>query len=176
MPKCILVAPHGHRFLSDVIAVPVLRAIIQHLEDWNIRHEWYINEAPRSEGDMNRPWTRGTEFRNVVDEAFSRGADLVVDVHSFPASTKTMPFRGMDMVVLDRYRVQEDLPEMYCSLLQMHDRINGLKIGMGGTHLENDIVKRAYEFGIPAVLVEHNECGPAGLYGFLNACAIRALL
>jgi len=164
----IITAPHGHPFLNDVVATPIVRNLEKLLHNTDITFEAFVNLEPRSSGDMNRPSTRGTPFRNLIEEAMKEGADFLLDIHGFPDST-TSPFKGYDIVVLQSYKRQGPLPDLYCKNLKKYAKDYKLKIDLQTASLENDVVKQAYEYGIPAVLVEHNELGPPETYAIIHA-------
>ncbi len=61
-------------------------------------------DVPRTIADQNRPWGRGTQFRNrvatlVVDGRSAGRSVYVIDVHSFPSNEKG--WNEYDVVVID---------------------------------------------------------------------------
>jgi len=125
---------------------------------------------------MNRPQTRGTNFRNKVERAMSEGADFLLDIHSYPDSTES-PFQGLDIVILNSYpKLQGTIPSIYYTKTKRIAKQYGLKVDLQSATLENDIVKQAIEYEIPAVLVEHNELGPPETYALIHLDVLRELL
>lgn len=176
MRKILLTVPHGSPYINDVAAPPVAEKLSNLLTEANIWHETFINTDPRSTVDMNRPQSRGTEYRNKIDSALRhRDVGLLLDIHSFPSETGS-PFKGFDMVVLGSYeKLQESFPQMYRELLCTLYPKNGVRVGVMKADVENDVVKRSYEFGVPAVLIEHDECGPLGKYAYLHFLALKTM-
>jgi hypothetical protein len=170
--KIFLTAPHGNAFLNDVIAPHIVGELSRILGKDGHDVSIFVNQQPRSYGDMNRPSTRGTPWRkNLEYQIKLYRPDFLLDVHGFPDNTDSS-LHGYDMVVLNSYpKIQGKLPETYHSLFK--DPM--IKVGLQEASLENDIVKRSFELGTPAVLVEHNESGPVGRYALAHARAINSL-
>jgi len=171
--KIFLTACHGNLFLNDVIAPHIVGELSRLLGKDGHDVSIFINTTPRSLGDMNRPSTRGTPWRrNLEYQIKLYQPDFLIDIHGYPDCTDS-PLHGHDIVVLNSYpKLQKDLPEIYYNLLLQDPT---LKVGLQNASLENDIVKRSYELGTPAVLVEHNESGPVGRYALAHVRAINNL-
>lgn len=133
--------------------------------------------------DMNRPWSRNTNFRREVRRRIVEDKPrLVIDVHSFP---DVYPgFQGRDVVLLHtKNETDKEFLRHYATLL----KLASIELGQPAVidvqdqtkPIIHDIVRESRELGIPAnstMLVEHNESGCAPLYGAMHARAVRALL
>ena len=174
----LLTVPHGglDGFINDVAAIPVAKTLSSLLTEHGIAHDLLINSEPRSMVDMNRKESRGTQYRETIDSVLREGnVDFLLDIHSYPSTVSSM-FRGYDMIPLESYKEQGNLPKMYAKMLMTLYPKSGLAITTMKADNENDVVKRAYEFGVPAVLVEHDECGPVTQYAYLNFLAIKSIV
>jgi hypothetical protein len=166
---------HGHEFLNDVIASYIGENIHKELEfEKGIVCEVLINSLPRSLGDMNRKETRGTPFRNAVDEALDEKPIITLDVHGFPDSTDS-PFKNYDIVVLISRPDQKEIAIKYFNILKNIIKDTDLKLGLLPATADNDIVNQAMEHEVPAVLIEHNESGSPELFAKIHAKAIKVI-
>jgi hypothetical protein len=170
--KIFLSAPHANPFLNDVIAGHIVGQLSTLLSTNGHEVSIFVNQSPRSYGDMNRPSTRDTPWRrNLEYQLKLHKPDFLLDIHGFPDCTDS-PLHGFDIVVLNSYpRIQKEIPNIYYNLL----KDSTLNVGIQDATLENDVVKRSFELGVPAVLVEHNESGPVGGYALAHIRAINNL-
>ena len=171
MPRVLVTVPHkpcppvklGH--LCDTSASPSAKALVMALEERGIEAillEATIHRDSRqlaADGlpgrDQNRPWGRGTDFRDAVVEA-SAGATHLIDMHSFP------PGRGLfeeaTIAILDpRGFLDRPTPYAldalgYVKRALPDDRVVYVK----GSTL-NDIVMSARSRGLTSFLVENRE-------------------
>ena len=174
MKKIVLTAPHGNEYLNDVIAKHIAETLRDKLlqDDWGVSN--FINVLPRSSGDMNRPKTRDTIYRNMVRNAISCMPNMVLDIHGYPPDTDS-PMRKHEMVVLRSYKEgQAEFAEKYYNCLCQVNK-GQFDIGIQNAEAENDIVREALEFKVPAVLVEHVEDGPVGAFANIHFEALKLL-
>jgi len=171
--KVIVTAPHGNKFLNDVIAGHIIKHLVKLLDKTDIQYETFINEEPRSSGDQNRPPARDSPYREALRESLVEGADLLLDIHGFPNST-TSPFKGHDIVVLRSYKTQGTLPAYYYYLLKNVSDPT-MKVGLLPATAENDVVKEALEHGIPAILIEHNESQASELLAKIHCKCLKII-
>ncbi len=133
--------------------------------------------------DMNRPWSRGTDFRREIRRRIKEDKPrLLIDVHSFPDNYPG--FRGRDIVLLHTSgETDKDFLRHYADLLTKASVKLGQKAWVDVQDqtkpIVHDIVRESRELGIPAnatMLAEHNESGNGALYGAMQAHAVRELL
>ena len=177
MAYIILTAPHGSQFLDDVIAPFIVDELEILLKNQGHEVIPLINRLPRSFQDMNRPASRNTSYRKVMDAVLTsqNKPDFLLDIHGFPDNTDS-PLKNHDIVVLRSYpRMQKDLPATYRRLFEKF-RVDKLKIGIQNASVENDVVKQALKNKVPAILVEHNELGPVGVFAQTHLLVLNDIL
>lgn len=184
----VFTVPHGAPG-NDAIAPPVALAAHERALEFGLDAEIILSVCDRYNiVDMNRPQSRGTDFRNAVRrEILEKKPKILVDVHSFP--DKYDVYKGIDIALIHTPGVTDEaFLKRYATLL----KLAALTVGKKDVRVEvlrqhqpiiHDIVTEARELGMPAdavMLVEHNEGGPNGLgnaplYGRLHAMALRAM-
>ena len=176
MAYIILTSPHGHPYLDDVIASHIVNELENLLKPVGHNVLSLVNKIPRKFGDMNRPSTRDTPYRRVIDAVLrsDNKPDFLLDVHGFPDNTDS-PLGGNDIVVLRSHKLQKRLPADYHKLLNKYNTEN-FKIGIQSATAENDVVIQSIKSGVPAVLIEHNESGPVGSFARIHALVLEELL
>jgi len=105
--------------------------------------------VPRTTLDMNRKWSRSSEWRREV-ASVSRGAECLIDAHSYPAQYSS--FGGADIVLLT-----EGEPETW--QLEIEERLTraAFKCSHTARHDTADLVADVHSRGVPAVLIEFSE-------------------
>jgi hypothetical protein len=176
MSYIVLTVPHGSPYLDDVIAPFIVDQLEKLLKPNHVVLS-LVNKMPRSFGDMNRPTTRGTPYRRVIDAVLrsDNKPDFLLDIHGFPDNTDSS-LGGNDMVVLRSHKLQKGLPANYHRLLNKYKVEKNFKIGIQNASAENDVVTQAVKSGVPAVLIEHNESGPVGSFAQTHALVLNEML
>lgn len=165
---------HGNPYLNDVITSYITETLRDLLLDSGYEVKTHINVGPRSTVDLNRPQGRSATYRKLLRETLKEHPDFLLDIHSYPTDSLS-PMRDYDIVVLRSYREgQAEFAEGYYKILK---QVAGkeFRIGCLDASQENDIVKEALEFRVPAVLVEHAEDGPVGAFAKLHFEVIKRL-
>lgn len=148
----VVTVPHGYcptpcSLQRQCDCVAALRATQLHakLQAANVVATLLIPTTPRSEGDFNRIWTRGSPYRQQLTKVLPL-AWLVLDIHSFPPPH----WQGYDAIVLDD---RSPSPE---SLLSFSSE-TGITLDSRG--VGNDIQDEAHARGVEAFLIEFSEQG-----------------
>lgn len=183
-PRDVLfTVPHGAPG-NDAIAPEVGLAALEQTRAAGIDSDIVLSVCCRyTFTDMNRPWSRDTNFRGEVRRRIREDKPrLVVDVHSFPDAYTG--FQGRDIVLLHtKGETDKEFLRHFATLL----KLASIELGQPAMvdvqdqtkPIVHDIVRESRELGVPAdstMLVEHNESGNAALYGAMLARAIKALL
>jgi len=105
MLDVLITVPHGAPE-NDRAAPAVAKAIHEGLQDLGVASRVLISRCCRYErADMNRPESRGSQFRRRVAEVVEEERPaLVLDVHSFPDDYPR--FQGEDIALLRSNRTR----------------------------------------------------------------------
>jgi len=154
--------PHPHDWAARDVAIALSRRLGAKL---------HLADRPRAKGDLNRPSTRGTTWRQNILKSIRKG-DVLLDIHSYPASTDTDNWHKYDFVVLKSHGAAD--PRMIVSLVEnLHAK--GYRAEIAESSVKNDIVETAAKRGARAVLIEVNEgtadrLGAEKIAGILSTC------
>lgn len=148
----VITAPHGYcpipcsqQRQCDCVAALWASKLNKKLQAAGVASTLLIPLTPRSEGDLNRIWTRDSPYRQQLTKAME-SAWLVLDIHSYPPPH----WEGHNAIVLDdRWPPPQ-------SLLQF-STATGIAADVRGQG--NDIQDEAHGRGIEAFLIEFNEQG-----------------
>ena len=126
--------------------------------------ELFKADVPRTISDQNRPWGRGTDFRNRVETSIVDGraegrSVYVIDVHSFPPDDAN--WSEYDVVVMDPRPAY--LPGFLTfrseAATSLHETLEREFEAVGyvpGSEL-NDVVVSSRDLGATSFLLEINE-------------------
>ena len=157
-PKVLLTVPHAGCFyvpigqrMCDTAALRAARHLSDAFARLGARCTMTANtETPRWQYDMNRSTARQTPWRTEVDSRLIPDSDVVMDIHSFPASYQNF---GRSEVTVMAIVPVENLPiEIYTALVSA----GVVSTLVSGTE-ENDICVLARRAGKRTVLLEFNE-------------------
>jgi len=159
----LITVPHGYcekpcseGRQCDCTAAHWGRRLFQRLKALSIPSDLFVSATPRSELDLNRPWSRQSHFRLAASEAMQR-AWLVLDIHSYPPPH----WADYNAVILDDRR-----PTPQSALA--FSAATGIPLDPNG--LNNDIQDEAHASGKQAFLIEFNEQGNSAIQsGYIDA-------
>lgn len=189
MYDVVLTVPHGHAD-NDRAAEAVARALHKALtahDEWgkSLETALIVNRLNRRTKDGNRPESRGRAFRAAITEELSKGARLMIDVHSFKPTSRR--FHGKDIVLLHTPGLQSlAFLKRYAGLLRSSGvalRYPDVRVEVEPAKYVDDVCIQAREVGVKAnalMLAEHNDLDhpqlAAEVYSAMHAMAIRKLL
>ena len=110
-----------------------------------------VADMLRAQMDLNRIQSRQTGFRKCVRSKLP-DIQLLLDIHSFPASTVWAGLGNLELVVLDNEPGVAVWTKLAADLKK-----RGVRAAYVRGSLENDIVLEARLAGVSSVLVEFNE-------------------
>jgi hypothetical protein len=124
-----------------------------------------VYRAPtyRSEGDLNRPTTRNTEWRRAIQtdvaDAHARGQRVVLfDIHSFPNSSKSFGVLPLENLVPQLVLLDNDASFPHANLARLIGSATSVRLVLAHVGADsNDIVSQAHAAGADAMLWEFNE-------------------
>lgn len=183
-PFVIITVPHASgcdqtvfNHYCDYYGEKVASVLSHAMRDVKVANEIpFVSTIGRRQTDMNRKWSRETEYRLSIDDAIGRAISLrydvwVIDVHSFPPDY--LPFSGSNnpdeqnkFIILDTRIEKPNYVTPYVRDL-VHELLDkGIAIEtMEGAHPHpnvldedtNDIMDSARTMGAKAFLIEANE-------------------
>ena len=137
--------------MCDTAALRAARQLADEFTRLGTYYTLTVNtETPRWQYDMNRATARQTPWRTEVDSHLIPDADVVMDIHSFPASYQN--FGRSDVTVMAIVPVEVLAVDIYSALVSA--RVVSTLVS--GTE-ENDICVVARRAGKRTVLLEFNE-------------------
>jgi hypothetical protein len=141
--KVLLTVPHGGKD-NDELAPVIAAKISRFLDLMDVSNVRKINYYPRSMIDMNRPASRGTDFRNEIEAKLKELTknDVLIDVHSFPDDDQT-PY---ELYFLDIYGIDQD--DSFNRALHSFLVKHGVNAAILAGSQINDIVMQAMEYGM----------------------------
>ena len=150
--KVLVTVPHGGK--DDDEFAPVMAAkISRFLDSMDVSNIRKINYYPRSMIDMNRPASRGTDFRNEIEAKLKELTknDVLIDVHSFPDNDQS-PY---ELYFLDIHGISID--DSFNKALHTFLVKHGVNAAILAGSQINDIVMQAMEYGMENLtLIEFN--------------------
>ena len=168
----ILTVPHAVSSSSDIgshpqdYAAPGLAQVLQReLEASGYAVHLEKATLPRSEIDMNRPWSRPTSWRKAIVRS---GCHVHIDIHSYPPNYRG--FTNMDIAVVCRRR-----PTERDARLASRFATAGIRTGLVVSPGMIDISSAMSDNGVASVMIEISEGMETGSASYATKVIVSAM-